>query len=180
MATTVTLAYLLWPRLFVVHAGDSRCYLLRGSRFRQITKDQTVAQSLVESGQLPPEDVETSKWSHVLWNVVGGDDVELTSEVYKARLEPGDTLLLCSDGLTRHLTDQQIVQVLEAEKETEAACHRMVDAANEAGGTDNITVIVARFFEEPSDKAASVTSVEHASPSLNDTLPFIPAGSQSR
>jgi len=171
MGTTVTLAYLLWPRLFVVHAGDSRCYLLRGSRLRQITNDQTVAQRFVDSGELRPEDVETSKWSHVLWNVVGGDSDELNSEVYKARLELGDTLLLCTDGLTKHLADNQIVELLEAERGSEAACRRMIDTANEAGGTDNITVIVARFAEVDGDEATPIISVEGATPSPDDTLP---------
>ena len=72
MGTTLTMAYVCWPLLYVVHVGDSRCYLLRGSRLRQITHDHTVAQQLVEEGVLSESDVEGSRWSHVLWNVVGG------------------------------------------------------------------------------------------------------------
>jgi len=145
MATTVTLAYLVWPRLYVVHVGDSRCYLLRNSELKQVTRDHTVAQQFVEDGVLDPEEAEKSKWSNVVWNIVGGSSDELTPEVYKAEVRIGDTVLLCTDGLNKHVPDEQIVQLLDADVDTEEACRRLVDAASDAGGTDNITVVVARF-----------------------------------
>jgi protein phosphatase len=143
MGTTLTMAYIIWPRLYVVHVGDSRCYLFRKSRLKRISRDHTVAQHLVEEGLL--EDAESSEWSRVLWNVIGGESDELRPEVYKAELALGDSLLLCTDGLTRHVSDAAIAQLLAAPSSSEETCQRLVDAANEAGGTDNITVIVAHF-----------------------------------
>jgi protein phosphatase len=146
MGTTLTMAYLLWPRLYVVHAGDSRCYLLRGSALEQITTDHTMAQRLMEHGALRPEEVQTSRWSRVLWNCLGGGSHDLTADVYKATLEVGDTLLLCTDGLTKAVGDEQIRRVLTREEGAESACRKLVDLANELGGTDNVTVVVARFL----------------------------------
>jgi protein phosphatase len=145
MATTITLAYIVWPRLYVVHVGDSRCYLFRNSKLKQVTKDHTMAQQFVEKGVLDPEDAEKSQWSDVVWNVVGGSSDELLPEVYKAEIRIGDTVLLCTDGLTNHVSDEQISELLNAKVDIESVCHRLVDAANNAGGTDNITVVVARF-----------------------------------
>jgi protein phosphatase len=145
MGTTLTMAYILWPRLYVVHAGDSRCYLLRGSRLEQITTDHTVAQQLVERGALSPQEAKESRWSSVLWNCIGGGSHDLSPDVYKATLHLGDTLLLCSDGLTRPVGDEEIRQALQQDGSAEAICRRLVDAANAKGGPDNITVAVARF-----------------------------------
>jgi protein phosphatase len=148
MGTTLTLAYVLWPRLYVVHAGDSRCYLLRGGRLEQITKDHTVAQQLVDSGALSPEEAHESRWSHVLWNCVGGTRHELRADVYKATLHAGDTLLLCSDGLTGGLSPEEIRELLGRGAGAAQTCRELVEAANARGGRDNITVVVARFAAE--------------------------------
>jgi protein phosphatase len=146
MGTTLTAAYLLWPRLYVVHAGDSRCYLVRGGRAHQITRDHTVAQQMVERGLMSQQEAEESRWSHVLWNCIGaGGTAILEPEVYKATVQDGDTILLCSDGLTKYVPASRIVEVLEDEGTTEDATRQLVDAANAAGGDDNITVVVARL-----------------------------------
>jgi PPM family protein phosphatase len=145
MGTTLTMAYLLWPRLYVVHAGDSRCYLLRGGRLEQITKDHTVAQKLVDAGALTAGEAQGSRWSHVLWNCVGGGSHELSPDVYKATLQMGDTLLLCTDGLTKHLDDQAIAGLLGHDRPTERTCRALVAEANAAGGSDNVTAVVAHF-----------------------------------
>jgi protein phosphatase len=158
MGTTVTMAYVVWPRLYVVHVGDSRCYLFRQSELKQITTDHTVAQRYAEAGAIEPEEVETSRWSNVLWNVVGGDSGELAPEVYKAELRIGDTLLLCTDGLNKHVPDGQIAQVLDGDSDAEGICRRLIEAANDAGGTDNVTVVVARFLEP--DEHREVSEVE--------------------
>lgn len=147
MGTTLTLAYLLWPRLYVVHAGDSRCYLLRQGRLEQITRDHTVAQQLVDQGALAPEEAEGSRWSHVLWNCIGGGSHDLNPDVYKASLEVGDTLLLCSDGLSKVVEPAKIREVLARPGSAEAACQELVRMANAEGGPDNITVVVAHFRE---------------------------------
>jgi PPM family protein phosphatase len=147
MGTTLTMAYIVWPRLYVVHVGDSRCYLMRDARLEQITRDQTMAQQLVDQGVLTPEKAQESRWSHVLWNCIGGGSDELRPEVYKATLRMGDTLLLCTDGLTNRLPEDQLVRLLQEGGRAEATCRRLVEAANEAGGNDNITVVLARFLE---------------------------------
>jgi protein phosphatase len=144
MGTTLTMAYVLWPRLYVVHVGDSRCYLLRGGELRQLTTDHSMAQQLVDEGALRPEDADDSQWAHVLYNAIVADGSnDMSPDVYKARLRDGDTLLLCTDGLTKHVTEDRIVQLLNGQ--AEQAARRLVDAANDGGGSDNATVVVARF-----------------------------------
>jgi protein phosphatase len=165
MGTTLTMAYILWPRLYVVHAGDSRCYLLRGDRLEQITKDHTLAQRLVDQGVLDAAEARESRWSHILWNCIGGGSHELNPDVYKANLQIGDTLLLCSDGLTTDVPDQEINAVLQRKRGAEETCRLLVEAANAAGGRDNITVIVAHFRDasEPNpqpERAATAASAE--------------------
>jgi protein phosphatase len=162
MGTTLTMAYLTWPRVYVVHVGDSRCYLWRKSKLKQITRDHTLAQELVERGVL--EDAESSHWSHVLWNVIGGNSDELSPEVYKAQLALGDKLLLCTDGLTRHVPDREIGRLLGAPSTSEEICHRLVNAANDAGGSDNVTVVVAQFRDTAQAPAAAAEHVSRAEP----------------
>jgi protein phosphatase len=147
MGTTLTMAYILWPRLYVVHVGDSRCYLFRPPRLERITTDQTMAQQLVEQGVLKAEEASDSRWSHVLYSCLGGSSNDLRVEVYKATLAVGDVLLLCTDGLTTGLRDEEVVGLLRQGQSAENTCRRLVAAANEAGGCDNITVVVARFVD---------------------------------
>ena len=113
MGTTLTMAYVTWPRLYVIHVGDSRCYLLRRSKLEQITTDHTVAQQIVDAAGMRLKAVDSSQWSHILWNVIGGDTTDLQPEVYKTELKVGDTLLLCTDGLTGHVNDKNITQCLQ-------------------------------------------------------------------
>ncbi len=149
MGTTLTMAYLLWPRMYVVHAGDSRCYLHRGGRIEQITRDHTVAQRMVDEGLMPAETAAASRWSHALWKCVGGETGEVHPDVYKAKLAAGDTVLLCSDGVSKYLPETLIAQVLGEAGSSEQAARRLVQAANDAGGDDNITAVVARCHGLP-------------------------------
>jgi protein phosphatase len=144
MGTTVTLAYVLGATLFVIHVGDSRCYLLRDGRLYQLTHDHTVAQELVSHGAITPEVAATHQYSHVITNAVGGTSQGVQAEVHKLGLGPGDVLLLCSDGLTGMLPDARLAELLLAESDPETACRRLVDEACAAGGRDNVTAIVAR------------------------------------
>lgn len=146
MGTTLTMAYVVWPRLYVVHVGDSRCYLFRDPDLEQITTDHTLAQQLTEVEDMGEEKAPPSRWSNVLWNAVGGDADEPAPEVYKAKLEPGDLLLLCSDGLTEHVSHDELREHLRgASADSESLAKELVQAANDGGGSDNITVILARF-----------------------------------
>jgi protein phosphatase len=146
MGTTLTLAYVLWPQLFVVNAGDSRCYLLRDHALRQVTRDHTIAQQLVEHDVLNAEQAEESIHAHVLTKVVGGgEEGDLEADVNRLELRHDDTVLLCTDGLTNLVPDEQILELLERERLANDRCGALIAAANEAGGSDNITAVVASF-----------------------------------
>ncbi|EKK03890.1 phosphoprotein phosphatase [Rhodopirellula baltica SH28] len=146
MGTTLTLAYLVWPRMYVVHAGDSRCYLVRDSKCEQLTTDHTLAKQLVDAGGMKPEDEASSRWSNVLWNVLGGHGHnELIAEVRRVELQKNDTVVLCSDGLTRYIDDATLLSIVQqyGDDVDEMADH-LIALANGSGGIDNITVVVSR------------------------------------
>jgi len=164
MGTTLTMAYLLWPTLYVVHAGDSRCYLLRGNRLEQVTTDHTLAQQMVERGALRPDEAEGSRWSHVLYNCIGGGSHELNPDVCKATLHAGDTLLLCTDGLSKVVSETAIREVLGRNLSAGEACRQLVELANAAGGPDNITVVVARFLDAEQAAAQAMHQTAAAEP----------------
>lgn len=149
MGTTLTMAYVAWPRAYVVHAGDSRCYLFREGRLLQVTRDQTVAQKLLDEKVLTPGEAGSSAWRNVLWSAVGGGTAELAAEVYRVPLRPGDVLLLCTDGLNKHVSDEQIALVLGEQGAPEAACRRLLGLADEGGGSDNVTVVIAAALPPP-------------------------------
>jgi len=148
MGTTITMAYIVWPHVYLVHAGDSRAYLCRDGELVRLTHDQTYAQSLADAGVFTPEQIEKSPLNHVLSSLLGCDPDHLNPEVYKSELRMEDTLLLCTDGLTRHLSEPQIAAFLTAQQSARTVCGQLIDAANEAGGRDNTTVIVARFTND--------------------------------
>jgi protein phosphatase len=114
---------------------------------RQITRDHTVAEMYVEQGAMSQEDADSSKWRHVLWNVLGGDTDELAPEVYGAQLCRGDTVLLCTDGLSNYISSEQMVERLRSGRTSESTCQQLVSDANDEGGRDNITVVMARFLQ---------------------------------
>jgi protein phosphatase len=145
MGTTVTMAYQLGPELFIVHVGDCRGYLLRGGRLQRLTSDHTLTAELVRRGALDPRAAAEHPYRHVITNCVGGTEPGVSVEAHKVDLAAGDVLLLCSDGLTDMVDDAALQGVLSAEPDPRAACERLVARANEAGGRDNITVIIARF-----------------------------------
>jgi protein phosphatase len=141
-ATTLTMAMLIWPRAYIVHVGDSRAFYLRKGRLRQLTRDQTTGEYLVDVGAWTEEQARSAPLASDLASALGSE--ELTPAIGLVDLQPGDALLLCTDGLTRHVPDGRIVELLGAAASAEAACRALVDAALADGGTDNITVVVAR------------------------------------
>lgn len=145
MGTTLTMAYSLGAELFVAHVGDSRCYLYRGGALHQLTRDHTLVGELLDKGLIQPEDAGAHPFRHVITNVVGGPKAGLHAEVHRVGLEPGDTLLLCTDGLTGMVPDPQIASVLQSSATAQAASQELVRLANENGGKDNVTVVVARY-----------------------------------
>jgi protein phosphatase len=160
MGTTLTMAYIVWPRAFIVHVGDSRCYLLRDSMFEQITADHNMAAAMMKTGQMSSEEAAKSPMRHALWNVLGGVSNELAVEVYRLSLEPTDILLLCTDGLYGMVPDDQLRDVLVFSPNAESACRKLIDLANENGGSDNITAIVSRFLTPKLEEPGAVVEVE--------------------
>jgi serine/threonine protein phosphatase PrpC len=145
MGTTVTMAYHLEAQLCIVHVGDSRAYLYRDDELHQLTRDHTLTEELVRSGVLQPEEAARHRFRHVITNVVGGPDAGVKVEAHAMEVHAGDRLLICSDGLTEMLKDDAIAALLRAEPDPEAACTGLLAQANEAGGRDNITLVVVRF-----------------------------------
>lgn len=139
-ATTLTMVTLIWPRAYAVHVGDSRGYFLRNGKLKQFTQDQTMGDYLVDIGAVTEQHAEKAGLYNVLSSAVGGD---LVPNVGLVDLEEGDTLLLCTDGLTKHVSDERIVELLSSGT-AETAAQALIGAALEGGGTDNVTVIVAK------------------------------------
>lgn len=141
-ATTLTMLLLIWPRAYLIHVGDSRAYVKRGDRVQQLTRDQTFGNYMVNVGVWTEEQAAASKPGATLSSAVGGS--ELKPVVGLIDLDPGDSLLLCTDGLTRYADDDLVASVMRQHDGAEAMCRRLVDHALEQGGKDNITVIVVR------------------------------------
>jgi protein phosphatase len=155
MATTLTLAFAVNWMLFIAHAGDSRCYLYSNGELRQLTRDQTLVADMIRQGILSPNDEASHPYRHVVTNIVGGSEPGVQVELHRLDLQPDDVLLLCSDGLSGMIPDEHIAAILREEPDPERACERLVAEANERGGTDNITVIVARVEEPASPTQAA-------------------------
>ena len=140
MATTLTLLLTVWPRLYVVQVGDSRCYVLHRGKLQRITRDQTLAQDLVDHGALTPEEAESSPYAHILSSAIGADAAQpVTSAVPFAR---DDVVLLCTDGLTRHVSDEEIERELRQLSSTKSSCEALLNLALDRGGEDNITIVM--------------------------------------
>jgi protein phosphatase len=144
-ATTLTMLLLIWPRAYLIHVGDSRAYVKRGDRVQQLTRDQTFGNYMVNMGAWTEEQAATSKPGAILSSAVGGS--EMMPVVGLIDLDPGDSLLLCTDGLTRYADDDLIASVLKQSSNAEETCGQLVAHALEGGGKDNITVIVVRTSE---------------------------------
>jgi serine/threonine protein phosphatase PrpC len=143
MATTLTVVIAVWPWAYVLQVGDSRCYMFQDGALRQVTRDQTVAQDLVDLGVLPADRVRASPYNNVLARAIGAE--EATPEVSRVDIgRRGTVLFLCSDGLTKHVTDAEIAELLGSIKSAQDTCRRLVDLALERGGSDNVTVLIGR------------------------------------
>jgi len=144
MGTTATIAGLLGDTLYLAQVGDSRAYIVRNGVARQITKDQSLMQKLIEAGELTEEEAKLSERRNIILQALGPEPyikVDLTHQMVRR----GDTLVLCSDGLSGQVTKEEIAMVVTDEPDVATACKLLVERANFAGGPDNITVIIARF-----------------------------------
>jgi serine/threonine protein phosphatase PrpC len=139
-ATTLTLFVAVWPTLYTLHVGDSRLYRYRGGMLQQLTRDQTMAQDLIDAGAMPKDAAARSPLAHVLTSAMGG--AEATPDVSSSDLRRGDALLLCTDGLTKHVSDDRIAERMRTMTSSEQVVRALVDDALAGGGTDNVTVLV--------------------------------------
>jgi protein phosphatase len=147
MGTTATVAGLLHDHVYVAQVGDSRAYLVRGPRAYQLTRDQSLVQRLVELGELTEEEAETSSRRNILLQALGPSpavDVDLTSQ----QVQRGDVLVLCSDGLSAAVSTAEIAEIVGREPRVADACESLIALANERGGRDNITAVLARLDGE--------------------------------
>lgn len=142
MGTTLTAATIIENDVLIVHIGDSRAYLLHSGELTQLTTDHTISQELVEQGLLSPEQAKTHKMHNVLTNALGGK-LGVDADFIKLRIEPGDKLLLCTDGLSELVADERIAELLTRHSDPGDACEALQEAALNAGGIDNVTVLVA-------------------------------------
>ena len=139
MGSTLTAARSCGRDLLIVHVGDSRAYLFRAGRLERLTKDHTYAQMLVDAGQLSASDATLSRFRHILVNALGGSAEHVEVDVDLLRLEDGDRLLLCSDGLTDCVDDDTIAATLAGALPSSDVCQRLLQLALDGGGRDNIT-----------------------------------------
>lgn len=185
MATTLTMAYVDWPQFYFVHVGDTRCYHVHDNSIQCLTTDHTIGE-LTRTSQRPSSEKKSSagddtqpprSMNHALYNVIGGKDKSLDPQVGRAQLELGDSLLLCSDGLTRYLSDEQILRaVCDEEESAEQICQFLIEESNRRGGEDNITVVLAKFCEHsPENLHEQAAEVKIPSTDEQDTAEFAPA-----
>ena len=147
MGTTATMAGLLHDTLYLAQIGDSRAYLVREGVGIQITKDQSLMQKLVEAGELTEEEAEHSERRNIILQALG-PEASIKVDLTHQPLRRGDTMVLCSDGLSTQINRDRIAEIVSGETDLTQTCKKLIDAANAAGGPDNITVIVARFEGE--------------------------------
>jgi serine/threonine protein phosphatase PrpC len=145
MGTTCTAFVLVGRQLYFAHVGDSRLYLLRDGRFRQLTRDHTLVAHLIETGAIHPDQAENHPQKHVLTSAMGvSDDLEPDAPGDPRLLQPADVLLQCTDGLWGQITDPEMQRILAASTPADA-CHSLIQVAKDRGGPDNITLQVARI-----------------------------------
>jgi PPM family protein phosphatase len=145
MATTLTLYLGVWPRAYLLQVGDSRCYLLRKGELTQITRDQTMAQELIDLGVMTRAAATDTRLAHTLSSSIGGR--QTAPAVTRLDVTWGNVALLCSDGLTNHVSDERIRDRLRSMTSAKQVCTDLLQEALDGGGSDNITIIVARALE---------------------------------
>ncbi len=144
-ATTLTLFLGLWPHAYLLQVGDSRCYVFHDGELTQISRDQTMAQDLVDRGVLTQSRAGGTKWAHVLSSAIGGPQAEPVVTRYVR--DWGNIVLLCSDGLTKHVSDERIKELASTLTSSRQLCEDLLQEALDDGGSDNITIIVGRTIK---------------------------------
>ncbi len=154
MGTTATVAGLLGDTLYVAQVGDSRAYLVRDGSAKQLTKDQSLMQRLVEAGEMTQEQAESSDRRNIILQALGPEP-HVTIDLTHQRLRRGDTLILCSDGLSGLVRIDEMTRIAAESPDVGSMCQRLIDRANELGGPDNITVVAATFDGDTLDDGHS-------------------------
>ena len=173
MGTTMTVALVdgQGESIVVGHVGDSRAYRVRGGELEQLTEDHSLVGELLRSGRLSAEEAELHPQRSVITRAIGTEpDVDVDTFTIPAR--PGDLFLLCSDGLTDMIPDREILTILDGEDDLDSAARSLVDAANTAGGEDNITVVLFRIAAPGEDtvRMPAAAAPAQPEPDLEDTL----------
>lgn len=146
MGTTVVAATIIDHRLYVANVGDSRLYVV-GNTIEQITKDHSFVEEMVRRGEVAPENARTHEKKNVITRAVGaGKKIEI--DFFEVELDDKDTVLMCTDGLSNMVTDEQIFKIMMSHVDTEATCMSLVEEANKNGGADNITAVVIKPYVE--------------------------------
>lgn len=146
MATTLTAILVVWPKWYLVHVGDSRCYLMHNNTMRQLTVDHSLAESMKSRVQ-ENEQASLMNLRHVIWNSVSASHHECVPDTSSGMLHEGDALLLCTDGLTLHVENNEMAGIMAEEASGHAICDRLTSLTIDRGARDNVAVVAARFGE---------------------------------
>ena len=168
MGTTTTAAGVFENALYLSQIGDSRGYLVRRGTIVQITKDQSLMQRLVDAGELTEEEAAVSERRNIILQALGPDP-NVKVDLTRQELRRGDMLLMCSDGLSGQVPKEDMLRVLSAQADLVAACRELIDLANERGGPDNITCVIARFGGDGLAEPEGADPVGHQVYPLLDT-----------
>ena len=160
MGTTATIAGLLGNALYLAQVGDSRAYIVRDGVARQITKDQSLMQKLIEAKELTEEEAERSDRRNIILQALG-PEAQIKVDLTHQPVRRGDTLVLCSDGFSGQVRTDEMAKVVSSEPDLMTVCKRLIDMANESGGPDNITVVAARFDGDGLDLTVTGDTVGH-------------------
>jgi serine/threonine protein phosphatase PrpC len=173
MGTTATVAGILGDTLYIAQVGDSRAYLMRQGEVRQLTKDQSLMQRLIEAGEITAEEAEVSERRNIILQALG-PEAAIKVDITHQQLRRGDVLVLCSDGLSGVVRDHEIQRVARESSDLVTLCHQLISLANESGGPDNITVVAARFEGEGLVLPTDGDAVGHQTFAVGETTPVTP------
>ena len=168
MGSTCTAMMILNNKIYIAHVGDSRAYLIRGDKIEQLTKDHTLAEKMLDSGIISKDEAKASPHRNMLMKAIGiAEDLEV--ETYESfEVEQGDIYLLCSDGLTEYVDEEELRSILNI-YEPDEACKLLVKIANKRGGKDNITVQIAKAFDsEAADNENFMDGLNKAKPNKSN------------
>jgi serine/threonine protein phosphatase PrpC len=156
MGTTMTAAVLFSDEVAIVQVGDSRAYLKRGGTLQQLTMDQNVVGQMIASGRIAPHEARNVKQRNMLLEAIGVQE-RVGPDLVRVRVQHGDMLMLCSDGLTGPLDDPRVLQLMMQHEDPVRVCRSLTEAACAAGGPDNVTVVIARFVDDGSPYSVEST-----------------------